>query len=96
MKKSLLQNVILVFTCLFLTSSLVAQSPQGIPYQAVMRNADGSVMASTAVSLTFMIHDVAADGTVVYQESHSLTSNAHGYYPSLQHFDLCSRIDQSE
>ncbi len=43
-----------------------------------MRNADGSVMASSAVSLTFMIHDGTATGTVVYQESHALNSNAQG------------------
>jgi uncharacterized protein (TIGR02145 family) len=43
-----------------------------------MRNADGSVMASSAVSLTFMIHEVATNGNVVYQESHNLTSNAQG------------------
>jgi uncharacterized protein (TIGR02145 family) len=63
---------------LLITSFLFAQAPQGIPYQAVMRNADGSVMASSAVSLTFMIHDATATGTVVYQESHALTSNAQG------------------
>jgi uncharacterized protein (TIGR02145 family) len=63
---------------LLITSFLCAQAPQGIPYQAVMRNADGSVMASSAVSLTFMIHDGAANGTVVYQESHALTSNTQG------------------
>ena len=62
----------------FITSFLFAQAPQGIPYQAVMRNADGSVMASSAVSLTFMIHDGSATGTIVYQESHALTSNAQG------------------
>jgi uncharacterized protein (TIGR02145 family) len=78
MKKSLFQSVIVTVTCLFLTSSLVAQSPQGIPYQAVMRHADGTVMASSAVSLTLIIHDGTANGTVVYQESHSLTSNAQG------------------
>ncbi len=70
-------------TALFLaltlaTSSLHSQSPQGIPYQAVMRHADGSVMASSAVNLTFMIHDGNANGTVVYQESHTLTSNSQG------------------
>jgi uncharacterized protein (TIGR02145 family) len=63
---------------LLLTSFLFAQAPQGIPYQAVMRNADGSVMANSAVDLTFMIHDGSATGTVVYQESHALTSNAQG------------------
>ncbi len=78
MKNLLLQSVILIISCLHITSSLVAQSPQGIPYQAVMRNADGSVMASSPVNLIFMIHDGTANGTVVYQESHSLTSNAQG------------------
>ncbi len=63
---------------MLMTIFLWSQAPQGIPYQAVMRNADGGVIASSAVSLTFMIHDGAANGTVVYQESHSLTSNAQG------------------
>jgi uncharacterized protein (TIGR02145 family) len=63
---------------MFITPFLWAQAPQGIPYQAVMRNADGTVMESSAVSLTFMIHDGSATGTVVYQESHSLNSNAQG------------------
>jgi hypothetical protein len=67
-----------LFLALFVSSSLHSQSPLGIPYQAVMRNADGSVMANSAVSLTFMIHDGTANGTVVYQEIHSLTSNAQG------------------
>ena len=67
-----------LFLALFVSSSLHSQSPQGIPYQAVMRNADGSVMASSAVNLTFMIHDGTANGTLLYQESHSLTSNAEG------------------
>lgn len=63
---------------LLITSFLLAQAPQGIPYQAVLRNADGTVMASNSVELTFMIHDGSATGTVVYQESHALTSNAQG------------------
>ncbi len=67
-----------LFLALFPALALHSQSPQGIPYQAVMRNADGSVMASSAVNLTFMIHDGTANGTVVYQESHSLTTNAQG------------------
>ena len=78
MKKLFLQSVILIVSSFHITSSLVAQSPQGIPYQAVMRNADGSVMANSEAVLTFMIHDGAANGTVVYQESHALTSNAQG------------------
>ncbi len=63
---------------LLITSFLFAQAPQGIPYQAVLRNADGTVMASSAANMVFMIHDGSATGTVVYQESHTLTSNAQG------------------
>ncbi len=63
---------------MLITAFLWAQAPQGIPYQAVMRNADGSVMASSAVNLTFMIHDGTATGAIVYQESHALNSNAQG------------------
>jgi uncharacterized protein (TIGR02145 family) len=63
---------------LLLTSFLYAQAPQGIPYQAVLRNADGSVMANSAANMIFMIHDGSATGAVVYQESHALTSNAQG------------------
>ncbi len=63
---------------LLIASFLFAQAPQGIPYQAVMRNADGTVMASSEVNMTFILHDGSATGTVVYQESHALTSNAQG------------------
>jgi subtilisin-like proprotein convertase family protein len=63
---------------LFCNLYLFSQSPQAIPYQAVVRNADGSAMSSTAMTMTFKIHDVSATGTVVYQESHTTTSNAQG------------------
>jgi hypothetical protein len=66
--------------CFCFLSSLLgfAQAPQSIPYQAVVRNADGSAMSSTAMTMTFKIHDVTATGNVVYQESHTTTSNAQG------------------
>ncbi len=59
-------------------SFLFSQSPQGISYQAVVRNADGSIVQSSAVTITFMIHDLTASGSVVYQESHNATTNAQG------------------
>ncbi|MBM3428429.1 MAG: DUF1566 domain-containing protein [Bacteroidetes bacterium] len=78
MKNLFLIPFLILALFLFPALTLIAQSPQGIPYQAVMRNADGSVMASSAVNMTFIIHDGTANGAVVYQESHSLTSNAQG------------------
>ncbi len=78
MKRTFLIPTLFLFLALFPALALLSQSPQGIPYQAVMRNADGSVMASSEAVFTFMIHDGTANGTVIYQESHSLTSNAQG------------------
>ncbi|MEN9394972.1 MAG: hypothetical protein RL362_1193 [Bacteroidota bacterium] len=57
---------------------LLAQAPQGIPYQAVVRNVDGTVMSNTAITITFKIHDVTAAGVVVYEETHAVTSNSQG------------------
>ncbi len=54
------------------------QAPMSIPYQAVVRNADGSVIANTSLTMTFKIHDVAATGNVVYQETQAVNSNAQG------------------
>lgn len=70
---------LIALPCLLLcVFSALAQSPQAIPYQAVLRNADGSVIANQAVTITFTIHNNAVDGTTEYQENHSTTSNALG------------------
>jgi hypothetical protein len=66
------------FLLVAISSIIVAQAPQSIPYQAVVRNTDGSVMASTSITMTFKIHDVSATGTVVYEETHTATSNTQG------------------
>jgi uncharacterized protein (TIGR02145 family) len=71
--------VLISLLLLFLIPSfLFSQSPQSIPYQAVVRNTDGTTMSNAALTLIFKIHDQTATGTVVYQESHSVTSNVQG------------------
>jgi hypothetical protein len=66
------------FLLLAVTAVVFSQAPQSIPYQAVMRNADGTVMSNAAMTITFKIHDVAATGAVVYEEMHAVTSNSQG------------------
>lgn len=72
--KTLFSSILLFF----ITSSLLSQSPQSIPYQAVVRNVDGSAMSNAAMTMIFKIHNATATGDVVYQESHSTASNAQG------------------
>lgn len=78
MKKTIFQSAMILMTFFLFTSSLHSQSPQGIPYQAVARNADGSIMAQSPVNLTLTIQDGTFNGPIVYGESYTLTSDDHG------------------
>ena len=60
--------------------NLFAQAPQGIPYQAIARNASGVAIANTAVKVRFSIRDSIATGAIKYQETHSATTSALGLF----------------
>lgn len=67
------------FVAIFLFNfSSRAQSPQGIPYQAIVRNASGNIISNQAVKFRFSVHDSVATGTIVYKELHTLTTNLEG------------------
>ncbi len=62
-----------------LAALAMAQSPQGMNYQAVVRNNSGQpVNANTPVKLRFSIHDASASGTVVFTETINDTTNQFG------------------
>jgi len=63
-----------VLSCL----GLSAQVPQKIAYQAVLRNADGTVMASQQVELQVVLHKTTASGDIVYSETHTKTTTNQG------------------
>jgi hypothetical protein len=69
---------LLTFLIFAISAVVFSQAPQSIPYQAVVRNTDGSTMANTAVTITFKIHDNSATGTMVYEETHATTTSAQG------------------
>lgn len=55
-----------------------AQAPQGINYQAVVRNAQGTPIASGTVALRFTIHQGTATGAAVFTEVHHPQPNQFG------------------
>jgi hypothetical protein len=81
MKNQIFRQSLLFFFCL-LTSSifLLAQAPQGIPYQAIARNASGVAISNTAVKVRFSIRDSIATGAIKYQETHNPTTSALGLF----------------
>lgn len=75
-----MKRIFNILLLVFLANVALAQGPQAIPYQAVATNSSGSVLATTAISLRFSIRDASATGTVVYQETFSLTTTAEGMF----------------
>lgn len=70
---------ILLFALVFV-SGTYAQAPKGINYQAVARNAQGIIIPSQAINVRFSILDGTLTGTIIYQESHSTTTNIVGLF----------------
>ncbi len=68
----------LLFALLLAAAINFAQSPGGINYQTVVRDADGSPLPNTELSIRLSIHSLAPEGELVYSEIHNLTTNAMG------------------
>lgn len=73
-------HVVLFLAMVLLQSQAMAQVPQGIPFQAIARDANGSALISQAISLRISIHDNSLIGPVVYQETHTITTSSLGLF----------------
>jgi hypothetical protein len=71
MKQTLL-TAVLLFTSLL----SFAQVPQGINYQAAVRNSDGEVLSNQQVGVRMSI--LESNVTTVYEETHSVIANNFG------------------
>lgn len=71
MKQTLLTAVLLITSLLSF-----AQVPQGINYQAAIRNSDGEVLSNQQVGVRMSI--LESNVTTVYEETHSVIANNFG------------------
>lgn len=70
-------SVILIFVLVAMLQ-VSGQVPQKFNYQAVVRNSDGTVMASQVLSVFVQLHKVSATGEVIYSETHTPTTSPQG------------------
>lgn len=77
-KKYNMKKTALVFLLLCLAFGGYTQAPQGVNYQAIVRNASGIIIPNQLVSIRLSIHQNSTSGTIVYQESHQPTTNQFG------------------
>jgi hypothetical protein len=74
--RSLVSFLVVAILCL----SGEAQVPQGINYQAVARNIQGQIIPAQNVNVRFSILDASPSGNILYQETHSSTTNNFGLF----------------
>ena len=74
-----MKKIIHLFVIICFVMQLAAQAPQGINYQAVVRNSLGvPVTQGVPVKFRFTIHDGTAGGTPVYSEVDTSSANQFG------------------
>jgi hypothetical protein len=73
-----MKKLIYTFAALFFSSIIIAQAPQSFSYQAVVRNADGSLIENTMVGMKISILAGSETGTPVCVEEFTPTTNDHG------------------
>ena len=64
--------------CCFAVTIVLAQAPEKFTYQAVVRNASNSLIANAQVGVRVSILQGSANGSAVYVETQTATTNANG------------------
>ena len=71
-------RIITALASIIVTSSIYAQAPQKMSYQAVVRDASDVLVSNTTVGIQISILQTSAVGTAVFIERHTPTTNANG------------------
>ncbi|MFZ4543026.1 MAG: beta strand repeat-containing protein [Saprospiraceae bacterium] len=73
-----MKNIIRISLLLCLSARLLAQAPEKINYQAIVRDANNVLVASTTIGMQITILQGSATGTAAYVEKQNPTTNVNG------------------
>ncbi|MGB4204110.1 MAG: FISUMP domain-containing protein [Bacteroidales bacterium] len=73
-----MKKLLLTIINLMLIITVIAQAPQGISHQAVIRDANNQLVINTQVGVKISILRYNIEGYIVYSETHTPVSNANG------------------
>ncbi len=59
-------------------ASTFGQAPEKFNYQAVLRSSSGELISDQSVDIEISIRDIQSDGTILYTETHTKTTNSYG------------------
>lgn len=72
------KSFIITLANLLIMTSIFAQAPQKMNYQAVIRNSSDALVVNTQVGMKISILQGSGTGTAVYTETQTPTTNANG------------------
>ncbi len=78
--KKLLVAAVALYCTIFSYTQAWAQAPSKFNYQGVARNTSGQPLANQALGIRLSIRDLNSAGTILYQETHTVNTNAYGLY----------------
>jgi len=78
MRKTILKAALVLLTCTFLFSTLWAQAPQKMSYQAVIRNSSNNLVSMSNIGMQISILQGTENGNAVYVERQFPTTNSNG------------------
>jgi hypothetical protein len=73
------KKISLVFSFILFLTTLHAQTPEGINYQSVLTNTDGSALANQNVTLRLGVYSGVSGTVKDYEETHVLTTASNGH-----------------
>ena len=69
-----------LFLILLQSAIALAQAPQKMSYQSVVRNAANQIVANQNIGVKISIVEGSITGTIVYAETHTTTTNVNGLF----------------
>ena len=73
-----MKKLITICAAILMTTSVFAQAPNKMSYQAVIRNSSSALVTSTPVGMKISILQGSTTGTPIYVETQTATTNANG------------------
>jgi hypothetical protein len=78
MRTDIIKTALVFLICTFCLTTVFTQSPEKMSYQAIVRNSSDALVSKTQIGMQISILQGTADGTPVYIETHTPTTNANG------------------
>ena len=73
-------NTFIIILSLFFCTKIIAQTPSGISYQAIVKNNSNNVVPNKTVNVRISIIQGSETGPILYVESHKPTTNSNGLF----------------